>query len=105
MWCLERAAGNARLELRFDDTGPAGFGPGSRSFDDALGGLLAAAATARLEGLWPLFKLCARDGCRRAFFDRSKSHTAKWCNARCGDRVRAEAYRKTGNHRLGYSVK
>lgn len=102
---LELAAGKARLEFRFDDAGPVGFRPGSRTFDDALGGLLATAATARLEGLWSAFKLCARDGCRRAFFDRSKSQTGKWCNARCGDRVRAEAHRKAGKRKAGYGRK
>ena len=98
--CLEPAAGSARLDLRFDDGGvPAGFGPAAGSIDDALGELLAFVATGRLAGHWPLLKLCARDGCGRAFYDGSQSRTSKWCNARCGDRVRAAAYRRTDWHK------
>ncbi len=48
---------------------PVGFGPASRSFDDALGALAGIVATARLDGRWPQLKICARGDCGRAFFD------------------------------------
>ncbi len=92
---LERAAAGARSGLRFDAGGPAGFASTTGSFGEALGSLLAAVAAARLAGQWSLFKICARDGCRRAFFDASQNRTGKWCTDRCGDRVRAAAYRRT----------
>lgn len=96
---LQQAAAGARAEVRFDDGGPVGFDSASRSLDDALGTLFAAVAAARLAGQWPLLKLCAREECRRAFFDDSQSRTGKWCTARCGDRVRAAAYRRTARYR------
>jgi predicted RNA-binding Zn ribbon-like protein len=91
---LERAVAGATSGLRFDAGGPAGFDSAKGSVDDALGTLLAAVAAARLAGHWALFKTCARDGCRRAFYDASQSRTGKWCTARCGDRVRSAAYRR-----------
>ena len=89
---LERAAEGGRLAVRFDSGGPGGFGPASGGFDDALGALAAIVATARLEGLWPQMKLCARKGCGRAFFDASASRTGVWCSPQCGDRVRRAAH-------------
>ncbi len=91
---LTRIAAGARPGLRYDDGGPIGFVPGAQGLDGALGALLAEVAAARRDGTWALFKLCARDGCQRAFFDASQSRTGKWCNERCGDRVRAAAYRR-----------
>ncbi len=32
-------------------------------------------------------------------FDDSQSRTGKWCTARCGDRVRAAAYRRTARYK------
>ncbi len=93
---LVRAAGAASSGLRYDDAGPAGFASAATGVGDALGMLLAAVAAARLAGQWELFKLCARKGCRRAFYDASQSRTGRWCNVRCGDRVRAAAYRRGG---------
>ena len=94
---LERSAEPARFGLTFDDDGrPTGFRPASGRFGDALGALVAIAAVARLRGLWALLKICARDGCRQAFFDASQSRTGKWCSARCGYRVRTAAYRRSG---------
>ncbi len=88
---------SARFELLYDDEGrPVDFGPASGSFDDALGALVAIAVSARRQGLWPALKLCARDGCHRAFFDTSPSHIGRWCTPRCGYRVRSAAYRRSG---------
>ncbi len=96
---LEREVTGARFGLRFDDDGrPVGYEAASGRFDDALGALVAVALAARAEGLWPSLKLCARDGCRRAFFDTSPSGTGRWCTPRCGYRVRAAAYRRSGKH-------
>ncbi len=80
--------------MRFDYGGPAGFGPAGRTFDEALGALAAIVAAARLEGIWPQMKLCARPGCGRAFFDTAVNYTGRWCSPQCGDRVRAERHRR-----------
>ncbi len=95
---LERATAGFSSGLRFDAGGPAGFASAAGSVGDALGPLLAAVVAAQLAGQWSLFKLCARDDCRQAFFDASQNRTGRWCNVRCGDRVRAAAYRKTDRY-------
>ncbi len=94
---FQRAAVGVRTDVRLDDDGPAGFASAGGSLDDALGTLLATVAAARLAGQWSLLKLCAREDCGRAFFDLSQSRTGRWCTARCGDRVRAAAYRRSRN--------
>ncbi len=91
---LAEAAGGVSSGIRFDDDGPAGYDSAAGSAGDALGMLLAAVAAARQTDHWPLFKLCARKGCHRAFYDASQNRSGKWCTARCGDRVRAAAYRR-----------
>ncbi len=91
---LEQATAGARLCLEFDEQGPAGFEPVAPSFDDALGSLLAIVATARLEGRWRLFKICAHSDCRRAFFDFSQGRNAMFCTRRCADRDRQRDYRR-----------
>lgn len=40
-------------------------------------------------------KLCENPDCRRAFFDRTRSRTRRWCDsASCGNRVRVRRYRE-----------
>lgn len=98
---LRQAVDGAHLRLRFDDAGPVGFEP-SGFPADALAALLALVAQARSSGRWQLLKICARDGCRRAFYDTSRGAIGKYCTRQCGDRVRAKAYRKTDKYRSGY---
>ncbi len=99
---LEQATAPSRFRLTHDEAGPAGFEQVAPSFDDALGHLLAVVATARFEGRWQLFKICARNGCRRVFFDFSQSHNAKFCTRRCADRARARTYRNTDWYKQRY---
>ncbi len=96
---LERAVGEARCRLRFDDGGPIGIEPASASVDGALVAILSAFATARATAHWPRFRLCGRAGCRRAFYDASRSRTGRWCTPRCGNRARGVAYRRARKHR------
>ncbi len=86
---LEQAAAGGRLAVRFDDGGPKDFGPASGTFKDALAGLVAIVAQARIESLWPRLRICVRSACGRAFFKASKGRNAKWCTPQCGERVRA----------------
>ncbi len=92
---LERAAGEARSRTTYDDGGPVAFGPGDATVDGAVGALLAVFALARATPEWPRFRLCARQGCRRAFYDGSRSKTGRWCSSRCGGKVRMAAYRRS----------
>lgn len=68
---------------------PAGDGVGA-----ALGRILAAAVVAGFDGTWERVKTCAAEDCRRAFYDRSKNRSARWCSSQvCGNRVRTRSYR------------
>ncbi len=91
---LERAAGDPCCRVSFDDGGPAGFDPAGSGLGDALAVIFAAFVVARTTVYWPHFRLCASKGCRRAFYDGSRSRTGRWCTKRCGNRARAATYRR-----------
>jgi predicted RNA-binding Zn ribbon-like protein len=60
--------------------------------DRALSGILAAAATAGLDGSWDRLKACRE--CRWAFYDRSRNRSGAWCAMRiCGNRTKNRSYR------------
>jgi predicted RNA-binding Zn ribbon-like protein len=79
---VELAAGTARVVTV------------AEGLDGAFGAILAAAATAMLEGTWPRLKACAAETCRWAFVDRSPNRSRHWCDMRvCGNREKVRAYR------------
>src|SRR5215468_8001839 len=55
---LERAAGRARLALRFDETGSVRLAPAAPGVDGILGGILAEVTAAQAEGTWSRLKAC-----------------------------------------------
>ena len=62
--------------------------------------LLLVIADAQREGSWAHFKACANEGCRRAFYDRSRNHRSTWCDmGRCGNRVNNRMFRARRGHR------
>ncbi len=66
----------------------------ARGVDGALGGVLAAAYSAMVDGTWPRLKACRNHGCRWAFYDYSKNRSASWCSMQlCGNRTKTRAYR------------
>lgn len=91
---LNRAAGSARLRLRFGPDRVAELLPDASGVDRALAVLLADIHRSTIEGTWDRLKVCLNDECRWAFYDRSKNHSGKWCVMRvCGNRMKARAYR------------
>jgi predicted RNA-binding Zn ribbon-like protein len=59
-----------------------------------IAGVLAAAATAMLDGSWPRLKACVDPECGWAFYDRSRNRSGQWCDmAVCGSRHKVRAYR------------
>jgi predicted RNA-binding Zn ribbon-like protein len=89
---LNRLARDARLVIRVQHDGQMRLDPGAPGLTGALGGLLAAAFTAHLEGAWQRLKACRR--CHWAFYDRSKNGSGRWCvMSICGNRTKAQAYR------------
>jgi predicted RNA-binding Zn ribbon-like protein len=56
--------------------------------------VLAAAATAMLDGSWTRLKACVDPGCQWAFYDRSRNRSGQWCDmAACGSRQKVRTYR------------
>ena len=96
---LARIAGTAKCRLRYDESGPSGFEAAEPIIEGAVGAILAAYVVARAMADWPHFKLCAREGCGRAFYDASRSRTGRWCTKRCGNRVRGATYRRSRKRR------
>lgn len=66
--------------------------------DDALAGLSVVVAElydAGANGTLDRLKMCASDECHRAFYDRSKPGTRRWCvSALCGNREKTRTYRE-----------
>ena len=81
--------------LHFAESGSTRLRPAR---DDALAGLAAidvelhdGAASGALDRL----KTCAAEECRRAFFDRSKPGSRRWCvSTLCGNRAKTRTYRE-----------
>lgn len=62
--------------------------------------LLLAIADAQRDGTWARFKTCANEGCRRAFYDRSRNNGSTWCDmGRCGNKVNNRMFRARRSHR------
>jgi predicted RNA-binding Zn ribbon-like protein len=60
-----------------------------------LGTVVAAAAQAMADGIWPRLKACRSDTCRWAFVDRARNHSRRWCSMRvCGNREKVRAFRR-----------
>ena len=94
---LDEAAEAARPRLRFHADGSDSFA--SEDVDEALGQLLEMLVRTRREGLWSRLKVCADEACRSVFYDGALNHNAKWCNRRCGSRVRSRLYRRSETYR------
>lgn len=95
---LDRAAMGARAQVRFERDGTTRLELICRDFDDALGTLLGFVYAAQSAGVWSRFKACANAECRAAFYDFSKGRLGRWCTKRCGDKIRARAFRRSDRY-------
>jgi predicted RNA-binding Zn ribbon-like protein len=81
------AAAPARVEVDAD-------GGATLHGSGLVASVLAAAATAMLDGSWQRLKACVDPGCGWAFYDRSRNRSGQWCDmAVCGSRHKVRAYR------------
>ncbi len=63
--------------------------------EDAVGGVLVAAARLVSAGHWERVKICPAEDCRWAFYDRSRNRSRTWCSMRvCGNRNKARSWRE-----------
>lgn len=91
---LEQAA-SPRFRVSFAGDGTGRLLTVSEGLDAAFGRLLAIVVAAQLGGEWKHLKACANPGCRGAFYDFTKNHSATWCaTRRCGNLLNARAYRR-----------
>ena len=92
---LNEAANASRLRMRFGRDGKPRLEPEAAGPVGAIGRLVAALYSAMQDDDWERLKLCTDDGCRWAFFDRSKNHSSRWCSmASCGNRAKARRFRQ-----------
>jgi predicted RNA-binding Zn ribbon-like protein len=91
---VDAAAARAQLTVAFDDVGDARVEPKADGVDGALGRILAAIVAAQRDGTWARVKACAAEECRWAFYDRSRNHSAVWCDMKtCGNRHKVRSFR------------
>ena len=92
---LNEAAVVSRLRPRFASDGKPRLEPEATGVAGAMGRLVAACMRAMATEDWTRLKLCSRDACRWAFYDRSKNHSSRWCTmASCGNVEKATRFRK-----------
>jgi predicted RNA-binding Zn ribbon-like protein len=92
---LRAIARDLPLVVTFDAAGASSLARRTDGIDGALAVLLAAVHEAMIAGNWTRLKACRNDGCRWAFFDRSKNRSRNWCSmAVCGSRVKSRTYRQ-----------
>ena len=91
---LNEAASASKLRARFGPAGKARLEPDVTGVTGAFGRIVAAAFAAMADDDWTRLKLCGSQTCRRAFFDRSRNHSSRWCTmAACGNRAKARRFR------------
>src|SRR3954454_12259463 len=91
---VNRAAARAKVGVAFDGAGGVSVKSAAGGVDEGIGNLLAIVARAMTEGYWQRLKACSDEECQRAFYDKSKNHSAHWCSmAECGNRAKARAFR------------
>jgi predicted RNA-binding Zn ribbon-like protein len=92
---LNQAAAESRLRMRFGPGGRPRLEPEATGAVGALGRLVATLFSAMQAEDWERLKLCGSDGCRWAFYDRSRNHSSRWCTmASCGNREKARRFRQ-----------
>ena len=91
---LDQAAYEAGLRVRFGSDGVPHLEPMGSGFEAAIGRLFAVVTQAHADGQWRRLKVCADPRCHTAFYDHSDNLAARWCTARCGNRVNARYYRR-----------
>jgi len=97
---LRGIADLATAYVDLDDDGSVRLAPVGEKMPARLLALLLVIADAQREGGWARFKTCANEGCRRAFYDRSRNHRSTWCAmSRCGNRVNNRMFRARRGHR------
>ena len=91
-------AGAALLRVSFDRSGEPRLSPAEgkgNEVDKAMASMLAAVVRSAVDGTWGRLKACRNEGCKWAFYDKSKNRSGTWCHMdACGVRHKMRAYRE-----------
>jgi predicted RNA-binding Zn ribbon-like protein len=92
---VREVAGTASARLAVDDQGTLRLEhPPGETVKDALFQLLLIIRTAQEDRTWSRLRVCANDGCRWSFYDRSRNQQGQWCDmAVCGNRLKNREFR------------
>jgi len=99
---LNEAARGAAVEMRLEEGGPR-FSPVGRSpLDRTIAAVLAATASAMVDGSWACLKVCPGEHCGWAFYDHSRNQSGRWCSMSvCGGRAKARTHYRRRRSRGG----
>ncbi|MFI9455837.1 CGNR zinc finger domain-containing protein [Amycolatopsis sp. NPDC052450] len=92
---INAAADYSQLTVELDEDGGWSLKPRATGTAAALGGIVAEVVRAMTTQEWNRLKVCVNDTCRRAFYDRSRSRSGRWCSMRtCGNQSKQNAWRR-----------
>jgi predicted RNA-binding Zn ribbon-like protein len=92
---LNEAARRVRLGVRLHPVDGYRLVAEGVGVDRPIGELLMSVTAAMTAGTWNRLKVCANDGCQRAFYDSSRNRSGRWCSmTTCGNRMKGRAYRQ-----------
>ncbi len=91
---LGEAARSSPLTVAFDADGRATLRSAESGITGLIGRFLSEISVASVAGTWSRLKVCRNDGCRWAYYDKSRNHSGIWCSmAVCGNRAKGRALR------------
>ena len=91
---IEAASGGGQTRILLDAWPSTAVAPRGPGIAHVLALLVAIVHEARVAGHLDRLRVCGNDGCRRAFYDRSRNLSATWCSMTiCGNRRKVSAYR------------
>jgi len=92
---LDMVARRAAVSVRVDNDGSLVAVASADGLEGALGRLLLIALEASSSGDWQRLKVCTNQGCRWAFWDRSRNRAGRWCTmSLCGNQAKVRAHRE-----------
>lgn len=92
---LDRAVRRAGVRMRFEPGREPELVPDAAGVDGAIARLMAIVAASVERGHWERLKVCPREDCAWAFYDKSKNRSGRWCKMEvCGNVEKARAFRE-----------
>ncbi len=96
---FNRQIRDALLEVSITSDRTVRIASPDRTFDGAaVGRIVSLLVNSYFAGQWKRFKECANDECLRVFYDDSRSGARRWCDGRCGDKIRTRKHRRAVRH-------